>query len=204
VPRRQLLAAPLLLAVACATEPAPPPPVSPPKSSSPAPIQAVPKDFLALRTEYGDRSDFAERCENGRPLRAWYDAANGSDWQTVLDSTAKWLDSCPVDIDAHFVRAVALAETGRSIESDVHVGWFRGLVDSILATGDGRSAESPFVVISVPEEYAVLRAFRLEARGQSLLDGGIDAIAVVDKDGNESTAYFRPDAHWRRMARDLP
>lgn len=135
-----------------------------------------------------------------RPLREWFEAANAANWQTVLASTEKWLDACPVDIDAHFFRTVALFETGRPADGAAHKAWHQGLVDSVVRSGDGRSYASPYVVISIPEEYAVLRSLRLKRQSQSLLDGGIDAIEVTDESGISSTVYFRlVDAYWRRM-----
>ncbi len=158
-----------------------------------------PVDFLELRTEYGNRGDFGAICESNRPLRELYEAADAANWYTVLELSARWLDSCPVDIDAHFLRAVALQEVGEVAESDAHARWFDGLVRSVLDSGDGKSSDSAFVVISVNEEYAILRALGLEHESQSLLGGGVDAISVVDADGNRSTVYFRPVAHFRRL-----
>jgi hypothetical protein len=156
-------------------------------------------DFLALRTEFGDRSDFTAICESGRPVREWHKASEASDWQTLLASTAKWLDGCPVDIDAHYLSAVANERASQHVEAGAHATWFRGLVDSVLGSGSGNSSESPYVVISLDEEYAVLRALGLQPKRQTLLNGGIDAISTTDASGNESTVYFLPTAHWRRL-----
>lgn len=79
-------------------------------------------------------------------------------------STARWLDACPVDIDAHFLSAVANRETGNHVEAAAHVRWFKGLVESVMRSGSGKSATSPFVTISVDEEYAMLRALQLQPR----------------------------------------
>jgi hypothetical protein len=160
-------------------------------------------DFLALRTEFGGRSDFRAVCEDGRPVSEWNRAAEAQDWAALLASTSKWLDACPVDIDAHMLASVAHAQTDQHVEAGAHATWYRGLVDSILQSGSGRSATSPFVVISVPEEYAVLRALHLQPKGQSLLNGGIDAIEVTDADGTEAIMYFLPSAHWRRLEQEI-
>jgi hypothetical protein len=163
-----------------------------------------PVDFLALRTEYGDRSDYRAVCEDGRPVREWNRAAEAQDWPALLASTSKWLDGCPVDIDAHMLISIADAQTGQHVDAGAHATWFRGLVDSIVASGNGTSSDSPFVVISVQEEYALLRALHLQPKRQSLLNGGIDAIAVSDAEGREATMYFLPSAHWRRLEQELP
>jgi hypothetical protein len=188
------------LGIACAAgSPAPERAAAAPPAPESARLWTDPVDFLALRTEFGDRSDFRAVCEDGRPTKEWNRAAEAQDWQALLGSTSKWLDACPVDIDAHMLASVAHAQTGQHVEAGAHATWFRGLVDSVLQSGSGRSADSPFVVISVTEEYAVLRALHLQAKRQSLLNGGIDAIAVSDADGREVTMYFLPSAHWRRL-----
>jgi hypothetical protein len=191
-------------ACAAGSPSAPDPERQPPREQqSPAPesqqLWTDPVDFLTLRTEFGDRSDFAALCERDRPVREWHAASEASDWKTLLASTAKWLDRCPVDIDAHLLSAVANERTAQHVEAAAHASWFRGLVDSVLASGSGNSTDSPYVVISVDEEYAVLRALRLQPEGQTLLNGSIDAISTTDASGNESTVYFLPTAHWRRL-----
>jgi hypothetical protein len=62
--------------------------------------------------------------------------------------------------------------------------------------------DSPWIVISVAEEYAVLRALGMKREGQSLLDGGIDAITVA-VGGETRSVYFFPEAHWVRLQREF-
>ncbi len=78
--------------------------------------------------------------------------------------------------------------------------WYRGLVESVLASGDGKSPQTAFTVISVGEEYAILRALNLRVESQALIEGHIDALTVEGEHG-ESTIYFNPAAHFRRLER---
>ncbi len=75
---------------------------------------------------------------------------------------------------------------------------------SVLTSGDGETPETAYVVISIPEEYSVMRALRFDYESQLLLDGGIDALTAVDAYGKAITVYFSPEAHWRRLARKFP
>lgn len=175
--------------------PAPPPSVERPD----VPTPSTPHDFTRLRTEYGDRNDFFEVCEQDRPLKRLSELAGQDLWEEVVAVSELWLRQCPVDIDAHLISATALRELGRLAESQHRVRWFRGLVDSILASGDGRTPQTAFVVISVPEEYSLLRALRLRPTSQSLAPGFIDALSVVSEKGSASTIYFNPAAHFRRL-----
>ena len=106
-----------------------------------------------------------------------------------------------MDLDGQFLRAIALKETGRQEESDLHLAWYKGLAESVLSSGDGRTPQSAWVVISVYEEYAVLRGLRVKPVSQQLLDGNIDAVEVERRDGQRLTLYFDPKAHFRRLAR---
>src|SRR5215831_8626067 len=121
-------------------------------------------DFDRLRAEYGGRSDFVEICERDRPLHHLADLVVQKDWNSILVTSEPWLQRCPVDIDAHLIRAVALKELKRLTESEHHMNWFRGLVDSVLTSGDGRTPQTAFVVISIAEEYSILRVLRVRPR----------------------------------------
>jgi len=188
------------LALACASGPEPSPSelVLDPDEVS----WAGPVDFTYLRTQYGERADYVAVCEQGRPLNALYDAAHREDWEEVLALSGPWLIECPVDIDAHFLRWVACDEVGRTIDAAHHSIWFQGLVDSVLASGRG-VADDPYIVISVAEEYSVLRALRLEHEEQRLVRGGVDAITARGEDGESVTLYFLAAAHWRRLQKAL-
>lgn len=118
----------------------------------------------------------------------------------MLAVAQPWTQQCPVDILAQQITATALSKLGREPEAQAHVRMYRGLVDSILASGDGRTPGTAFVVISISEEYAVLRVFQLKPARQALLDGGIDAF-TVSAEGGTATIYFNPAAHWQRIGR---
>src|SRR5262249_8368118 len=155
-------------------------------------------DFDRLRAEFGARSDFAEICEKDRPLHQLADLVIQKDWNTILVTSEPWLQRCPVDIDAHLIRAVALKELKRLPESEHHLNWFRGLVDSVLTSGDGRTPQTAFVVISVAEEYSILRVLRVRPKRHVTLSSGIDEL-VVEIDGVAGTLYFNPTAQARRL-----
>lgn len=157
-------------------------------------------DFGRLRDEYGDRDDFDALCVKGRPLQQFVELINGQRYAEALAISQPWSVQCPVDIDARFVNAVALVELGREGESAEDVRWYKGLVDSVMASGDGRTPDTAFVVISIEEEYAILRVLRLRPLSQKLSDEGIDAV-TVEGEGGTGTIYFDPQAYFRRRER---
>src|SRR5262249_47638980 len=155
-------------------------------------------DFDRLRAEFGARTDFVEICEKDRPLHQLADLVIQKDWNTILATSEPWLQRCPVDIDAHLIRAVALKELKRLPESEHHLNWFRGLVDSVLTSGDGRTPQTAFAVISVAEEYSILRVLRVKPKRHMTLNSGVDEL-VVEIDGVAGILYFNPMVHVRRL-----
>jgi hypothetical protein len=172
-------------------------PPEPPRPSAPPDWSALP-DFDALRREWGDRDDFMQLCEFDRPLRMAGAAMDASAWEEVLRIADSWLARCVVDIDFHAVRANALQELGRTAEFEQQLRWRDGLLESILRTGDGKTEETAWVVISVAEEYSVLNALGLRRETQSLTTSGRDRIEA-EVEGRVVTLYFFPDAHFRRL-----
>lgn len=176
---------------------APAPPPEPRAGDSITDWQTLP-DFDDLRAEYAARADFSELCERGGELQQAVRLLEEQDWIGLTGAAESILARCPVDIDAHLLQAIALENLGRREQALIHQRWRRGLVGSILRSGDGRSTDDAWVVISVAEEYALLRALGARPTGQSLLEGGFHAI-TVDWDGRAMTLYFKPEAHRERM-----
>lgn len=176
----------------------------PPEAPTPPAAAGAATDFGRMRTEYGDRQDYAALCQTDRPLKQFVELTNGQQYAEVLQISQPWLQHCPVDIDARFVTAVALTELGRKPEAEEQVRWYKGLVESVLATGDGKTPASAFTVISVEEEYAVMRALQLRPTAQALTEDHIDAVTITAPDGKATaTIYFNPAAHFRRMGAAL-
>jgi len=186
---RAILAPALCLAGACASLD----PVPAPRDWS------APVDYTALRTEYGARDDFEAVCVDGQPFPELARQARDSAWPEIVATTGVWLESCPVDIDSHFLRAVALKEVGRFEESELHVEWYKGLVQSVLESGDGKTPESAWVIISVQEKFAMLRVLRAKSADKKPLEGGVEALEVERQDGTRFVVYFDSSAHFRRL-----
>lgn len=159
-------------------------------------------DFAALRAEYGAKDDFGELCEQHRPMREADQLFERERWSALVALTDRWLARCPVDMDAHMVRTIGLERLSRREEAQDHREWARGLLEAVLATGDGQSAETAYAVISVFEEYAVLRMLGYQPKSQALLEGRIDAL-TAERAGETTTIYFDPAASFARMMKQL-
>src|SRR5258708_15396956 len=109
----------------------------------------------------------------------------------------KGLARFPCDIELRMILAGAWREAGDQAKADQFQAEWMGLVDSILQSGSGRDYASAFRVISVDEEYCVLRVLRLQVTKQALdqHDGSAFDLMTVKRpeSGAELTLYFNID-----------
>lgn len=90
----------------------------------------------------------------------------------------------------HLLRAAAARRLG-DLKTYVYHSYFSsGLMQSVMASGDGKTPQTAFKVIAVAEEYAILRDFGAELSSQSLVDGPCDKMECKLPGGKEATIYF--------------
>lgn len=108
---------------------------------------------------------------------------------------------------AHLLRSVCLRQQGDLAGSEREKFIFRGLLQSVLASGDGNSPKTALVVFTMAEERFVLSYFDLTEKMQALVvDGGhnFDRIDAVEaKTGKPKTLYFNVDAMFGSLSRQL-
>lgn len=115
----------------------------------------------------------------------------------AIAEAQKGLVVAPYDIDLLITLASAYREANDIAQADKTRQQWMALVDSVLRSGSGRDFASAFQVISVAEEYAVLRVMGLQTAGQSLAghEGSeFDVMTVTNrKTGAEQVLYFNID-----------
>lgn len=113
-----------------------------------------------------------------------------------------------VEVNAHLAAQVAYQETGNAERAQFHKFMADGLLNSIKGSVDGKSTETAYEVISINEEYGLIRSLGLRPIRQALLeDGGhsYDAITVIDPQTNkESTIYFNIDKPFKWQDKKKP
>ncbi len=108
--------------------------------------------------------------------------------QEFLALSDAWLARCPVDARVHLARAGTLSDAGDATGAAHHRFVFYGLLESVLASGNGRSKATAYRVISVDEEYTLLNFIGATLVTQHL-DGTVDVLDV-SVNGAASTIYF--------------
>ena len=154
-------------------------------------------DYTRLRLSYMDSPEYKAAKDTDDSEKAMFDALDKKNYPAALKNAEAVLTSEYVDIDAHFVALVANREMGMTEKAEFHRAIFRGLVNSILSSGDGKSKETAWVVINVHEEYVILRVLGYKPSGTSLeqKDGHSYDLMKVTKieDGTQQTFYFNVD-----------
>ena len=99
--------------------------------------------------------------------------------------------------DGHFLAMISLKRLGRQADSDKEHAMLDAFFQSILKSGDGKSAKTAWFTVNVHEEYLVIRlllSMNLKSQALSHLDGhDYDVMTVTDDSGKESTLWFNTD-----------
>ena len=181
-----------------------------PRAGTPAPAAAQPTyesllekarkgdpglDFTALRMASAARLAKASAADP-ELRKKMFEALRKDQLAAVIDIGNQVLAQNYLDIDAHMFVASAYEKNHEPEKAAPHRTMGNGLMKSILASGDGRSFKTAFVVISVEEEYSVLKHYRLRSDKQDLVtaDGhSYDVLTAQTDKHEEATVYFNID-----------
>lgn len=97
----------------------------------------------------------------------------------AIAAARKGLEVARYDIDLLVLLAAAYRESGDIANANQTRERWMALVDSILRSGSGRDFATAFQVISVDEEYAVMRILGLQSEHQSLVANGGSEFDVI-------------------------
>ena len=165
-------------------------------------------DFGALRNAYAESpayQPYGGALEETK--RAMHEAFNAQDCPKVLVSSAKVLDATFVDIEAHLLSGRCFEVAGDQAKAGLHRAVAKGLMDSILASGDGKTTKTAFIVVAIDEEYAVMSALRWRVVGQALIDEdghAFDRIEVKSATSEETAVlYFQIDRPMAWLSKNL-
>lgn len=150
-------------------------------------------DFGELRQAWIESQEAEEVPEAQDQAEALQSAMDASDHATVARLAAEMIELEPISIRLHLLAATAFELSGNVPTSETHKEIARGLIRSILESGDGQSFETAFHVVSVEEEYAIISLFGGEPKAQSLQQHeghAYDVITIESEDGSETGEIF--------------
>ncbi len=129
------------------------------------------------------------------------------DFVQAVAEAKKGLAVSQYNIELLMLLASAYRASGDIPNADKTREQWMSLVDSILRSGDGRDFKTAFRVISVDEEYTVLRIMKLDMVSQTLRghEGSeFDVMQVKDpRSGKELTLYFNIDLPKKWLNREF-
>ena len=168
-------------------------------------------DFTTLRMAYAASPDYVPYGSDADDHRTAMRAALGKrDHERALQEADAALGVDYLDVRTHVVRAYAAEQLGDTTAAVWDRVVAARLVRSIMQSGAG-TVDSPYVVISVAEEYAVLGMNDYERGMQSLSECGTrpcDILEATQRQTHEKrTFYFDislPKAYLDRLFQGKP
>ena len=114
-----------------------------------------------------------------------------NDFKKIISISEKELKKLPFELDMLWYKYVAWQGLGDSSKARVCFHQFMGLIDAIIASGNGTSCDDAFTVLYVGHEYVMLNVMGFEFGGkQSLTDGLCDKLDVTGNEYEVESLYF--------------
>lgn len=158
-------------------------------------------DYTQLRQAYVNSPDYDPYSFNVRePSAEMHKSARQDDCKTALNYAKRVLDMQFLAIDAHNIAGYCHEKLGRKDAATQERAIARGLIQSIVESGDGKTPETAFIVVTLEEQYALIMAMRLQRRSKSLIyhDGHSYDVHEVAQSSDGASGmsiklYFRID-----------
>ncbi len=155
--------------------------------------QDVAVNFQELRLAYTETKEYSPYGGDSEARKAMFAALKTEEYEKALASSEKILAANYLDINAHFGAYVANRELGHAERADYHKNVFQKLLKSISDSGDGKTVETAFIVISVDEEYALFNFMGLRPTAQELIEDKAhhyDKMTVTDPKNDQNVIYY--------------
>ena len=165
-------------------------------------------DYLALRNAYAESPDYDPYGSKLTGLQnEMFEAYGRGDCAAVLAKSENIQAVNFVHVDAHLLASLCHEKLGNEEAMRREHAIARGLIGSILKSGDGKSEESAFVVVQIAEEYNVLRVLGLRPSTQALIHAknhSYDRFEAKSRDtGQPTVVFFNIDRPLAMLGREL-
>ncbi|MEO9965766.1 MAG: DUF4919 domain-containing protein [Reichenbachiella sp.] len=157
-------------------------------------------DYLRFYLAQSQQSTYSPYFQMSDPKIAEH--FNNQEFMELAKYTENVLQATPLKLNDIYKVSVANYMTRNMDDFRRLYSIYYGLMESIIATGDGTKYESAYIVVSTADEYSLLNYFGLRSAGQSLQhsDGhSYDILTAFDQDSEESEVYFNIDLPFGRL-----
>jgi Flp pilus assembly protein TadD len=125
---------------------------------------------------------------NREVLKEVYKDLDVKDYQKSLEKTEKILEANPLDFNTYYYHAISHYELGNYEKYYESIFKFKAFMTALLATGDGLTFETAFLVILVSDEYNLLNYLGYKTTAQALVNNNgfsYDRMSVVGAKSDE-------------------
>ncbi len=151
-------------------------------------------DFFTLRMAYTHTKDYSPYASSvSDSLKKVTQFIDSSNYDSAISMINKIHEIEYVNIPSHLYLGYIYDQLGDSLKSKFHFTIYDGLLNSIYQSGDGRTPQTAYIVISTKEEYQFLNWFNLQFHSQSLIDKdeySFDLMSVSDPNTNEKFEIY--------------
>ena len=148
--------------------------------------------YIELRKQFADWQ--CQKNSSAPTRQALVDAINNKDYAKVVELVEDVLDYEYVHRGIHLAAEDAYRHVGNTEKADEHKAVAEKLLEALLTSGDGKTGKTAFFVLSIGEEYSIMRQLGYKPNSQALLSVGdrmFDLLRGIDtKTGNEVSVYF--------------
>lgn len=140
-------------------------------------------DFVALREAY-TASDSYEPTAHYSYNKLIGQTNSAGDFDEIARFCERVLEKNPMDLEVRMLLDYAYDQLEQHDLAAKHQTFVEGMLQAIFSSGDGRSIDSAWEVVSVAEEYTLISVMGLRMQKQSLVEeGGIfyDVLSVVPR-----------------------
>jgi len=119
------------------------------------------------------------------------DELTKDDWKQIIRLGKVNIAQNPFDLKGLNVVWIAYRQSGDTATANLYFDKLKKLVQTILATGDGKSEKTAFHVLNVSHEYDIVSILGYEFAGnQKLTDAKCDFLSLKDNDDRVTGLYF--------------
>ena len=151
-------------------------------------------DFAMMRDAYLEWLDDDKNKTDAPNRDQMVEAFKSKAYDKAVALAEVVLDYEYVNRGLHLAVADAYHQLGDETKANFHRDIAQKLLQALLSTGDGKSMKTAYRVMSVSEEYLIMRELGYELHSQALLsgtDGAYDELMGVDKKtGKKVDIYF--------------
>ncbi|MEO0796376.1 MAG: DUF4919 domain-containing protein [Verrucomicrobiota bacterium] len=149
-------------------------------------------DFEKMRMDFADKAGYDPSWRADPERKAITDLWDEGKIDEGIALAEAWLKEVPVDIQMRGWLSYFYELKGEFPKSMHQMFMKVGLLNSITQSGTGLSPESPWVVISVHEEYDLLGSIGAEVQSQTLgkTSNGQPCDIMACKIGDEDVTFY--------------